>query len=369
MAFKQTGDISSDGHTAFFRGVVPASLEGDVIAIYPFHSEGVFDLSQQSGILDKMKVTDVMKAEGSLSGNRISKLSFQPLTTIIRIPAETIYPESGIEGQVAFSFSGASVGNKITVSPSGTISVEAGSVTFPAMLSNSSFVTDVAFNFIPKTSGLDELEYSLQREGGNPYSFSRKSIDVGKMYNLKRFEDPWEFVISARDPDDLSWSGGISESAHVLSYKERNGVQIPVGWSIEGYYSDEECTASLTQPAWITAITTQGSGSVSEGETLSITYSTGNAIQSSRTDLAEIAYRHNFQESERPVEPAVRAALPAWAGSPEAEPAALVPGFAAVFEKAALTRGCPTPESYRSRSGPDIPNICAEIPGPGPRRG
>lgn len=105
--FKQTGEITDEGHTALFTCNTPISFEGDsIIAVYPYADTLAFDLSQQSGNLEDISQNDILIAQAKISQNEeVGVIFFKPLCAIARFPKGTYVADSDFSGALQLNFS------------------------------------------------------------------------------------------------------------------------------------------------------------------------------------------------------------------------------------------------------------------------
>lgn len=221
--FKQTGDITDNGHTAMFTCENPVNFEGDsIIAVYPYTDSLSFDISKQTGNLEDIFQSDIYLAKAKIhKDNEVESLLFRPLCAIARFPKDTYVSSMDSTGLMELNFIDCNNGifaNKLAISKKDGINANfytkeedrilvndygyvSKTISIPVSVESGRLLNDYFLCFIPNTDNqsnykktvvVTDKTFSFSIPGNlspnNIYSFSsfkyldvkEKSISVSK---------------------------------------------------------------------------------------------------------------------------------------------------------------------------------------------
>ena len=183
--FSQTGEISDDGHSALFSSESTVSFgEGEIISVYPYTTDLTYDLSTQTGKVDKLFQTDLLLGRAKVTATSVEDLAFLPLCAVIRFPKDTLVTDEDFTGEMKMTISGENVGGKITISKTGGIDVQKIDITIPVTISKGRFAEDTYLVFVPREkTGI--YTYNLTTDRDDEYSFNIENITTTSIYNAK----------------------------------------------------------------------------------------------------------------------------------------------------------------------------------------
>lgn len=120
VTFTQTGDLSDDGKTARFSGVIPESwgdLEGERLCfIYPPFTEGDYirDWTRQDGSLEHLPLNDNLWLYATYKEGGLSDISRSRQVYFLRLAKGLRFCDASFNGSVTFELTGSSVVSKLT---------------------------------------------------------------------------------------------------------------------------------------------------------------------------------------------------------------------------------------------------------------
>lgn len=237
--FKQTGEITDNGHTALFICDSTISLNGDnIIAIYPYIENLSFDLSQQSGNLEDLSTNDIYIAKAKLfADNGPENLIFNPLCAIARFPKGTYLVDSDYSGPFQLNLLDPQNGNFasiITVNKNdGTINtnyyvdqnVSVKKITIPVDIDKGKLSKDYFLAFIPNQ---DKFSHSFAVSTDRYCSFNlTNKLSPNNVYTISSVK-----YFNVKAPTSLSLS------------KEKQTFDITL-------LTNRECIVNVSNNSWI----------------------------------------------------------------------------------------------------------------------
>ena len=104
------------------------------------------------------------------------------------------------------------------------------------------------------------------------------------------------YVLGVRDPYDLTYKGGSSETGGVISYRIVEGNPVAAAWTVVGYYDTREAAENApsddpdhtSYPTWINSYPSSGAGAAStSGQSVLINYFASTPSSTEKTITAE----------------------------------------------------------------------------------
>lgn len=168
-------------------------------------------------------------------------------------------------------------GNTIT---SGLTIPASGSATFSVVTLPQVF-NDLTVSVTKSGGGTKRLKLGKNTTPNDPTTYAPITFAAGKKHNISVTLPEFGTVtydFSEIDPTDLTYSAGTSTGGKITSTKTVGGTTSPVSWSVEGYYTDEDCSTEdeyytdllyTGTPSGYTAFPESGDGGVNESITFS----------------------------------------------------------------------------------------------------
>ena len=200
--FKQTGEITDDGHTALFVCDSPVSLEGDsIIAVYPYLENLSFDISQQTGNLEDIATKDIYLAKAKiLDNNETESLTFNPLCAIARFPKGTYltpFDSTGTFQLVFEDYYNGNFANKLTISKENGIIANYFSqgedkiknISIPIAIDSGKLAQDYFLSFMPNPDIPYPHEKRIIIRAIRSYTFNfGESLSPNNIYTFSSFK-------------------------------------------------------------------------------------------------------------------------------------------------------------------------------------